>query len=100
MSGMGTKAIAVERVGLAGVFAAVAAEDSAVLVERDSDTPPRWVTVTVDGQPCTLNIERVDAPWSLRTTLQQAMRFVQGHLGPPTSGDPAARLMKIEIAAT
>jgi hypothetical protein len=77
---------------------AVAAQDSDVQVERDPEPPPRWVTVTVNGQQCTLNVLRVDAPWSLRSTLQQALRFVQGHLSPAPA--PAERLMRIEVAAT
>jgi Peptidase family S41 len=77
---------------------AVASQASEVLVERDSHRPPRWVTITVAGQQCTLDVERVDAPWSLRSTLQQALRFVEGHLVPAQSTEE--RLMRIEIAAT
>jgi hypothetical protein len=79
---------------------AIAVQDSEIRVERDLATPPGWAVVTVAGQQCRLNIERVDAPWSLRSTLQQAMRFVQGHLAPAPSGEPGQRLMKIEFAAT
>jgi hypothetical protein len=85
---------------LVGALEAVASQDREVLVERDPQNPPGWVTVTVNERPCRLNIERVDAPWSLRTELQQAMRFVQGNLGPASATDPAQRLMRIELAAT
>jgi C-terminal peptidase prc len=85
---------------LVAALEAVALEDNAVAVERDPDSPPRWVTVTVDELHCTLNIEQVDAPWSLRSTLQQALRFVQGHLGREHAAYPAQKLMRIEIAAT
>jgi hypothetical protein len=33
---------------LLGALQAVASQDRAVVVERDSDAPPRWVTVTVN----------------------------------------------------
>ena len=71
------------------------------MVEGDSAKPPRWVTVTVSDRRCTLNLDRVDAPWSLRTTLRDALRFVQGNLGPAAPGvEPAERLFRVEIAAT
>ncbi len=85
---------------LVAALEAVAAQDHEIAVERDPDTPPRWVTVTTNEQHCTLNIERVDAPWSLRSELAEALRFVQGHLAPAPPVDNEQRLMGIEIAAT
>ena len=38
---------------------AIARQDHDILVEREPDPPPRWVTLTVDGQLCTLDLERV-----------------------------------------
>ena len=84
-----------------GALQGVALQEKDIVVESDSATPPRWVTVTVSDQPCTLNLERVDAPWSLRSTLRDALRFVQGNLGPASPGvEPAERLFGIEFAAT
>ena len=65
----------------------VALQEKDMLVESDSAKPPRWVTVTVGDQRCTLNLDRVDAPWSLRSTLSDALRFVQGNLGPASPGE-------------
>jgi hypothetical protein len=84
-----------------GALQAVALQDSDITVEGDSAKPPRWVTVTVSDERCTLNLDRVDAPWMLRTTLQNALRFVQGNLRPAAPGvDAAERLFRLEIAAT
>lgn len=78
---------------------AVEATDRDVLVERDLDAPPRWVSVTVKGERCTLNIERVDAPATLLSSLQDGMRFIGSRLALPTS-ETDARFTKIELAAT
>ena len=84
-----------------GALQGVALQEKDMLVEGDSAKPPRWVTVTVGDQRCTLNLDRVDAPWSLRSTLRDALRFVQGNLGPASPGvQPAERLFRVEIAAT
>jgi hypothetical protein len=86
---------------LVGALQGVALQERDIMVEGDAATPPRWVTVTVSDQPCTLNLDRVDAPWSLRSTLRDALRFVQGNLGPAAPGvEPAERLFRIEFAAT
>ena len=79
---------------------AVPVQERAVAIERDPSTPPRWVKVSVAGQECMLNIQRVDAPWGLRSRLQEAMHFVQGYLPPAPSADPDKRLMGIEFALT
>ncbi len=43
----------------------------------------------------------MDAPWSLRSNLQNAMRFIQGNLTQPGSGaNPGQRLVRMELAAT
>jgi len=85
---------------LLGSLEAAAAQDGAVLVQRDPDSPPRWVTVTVEGHPCTLNLERVNAPWNLRSSLQEAVRFTEAYLAPKPSAESTQRLMRIEFAAT
>ncbi len=84
---------------LLGALDAVAQQDRDILVEREPDAPPRWVTLTIDGQTCTLDLERVDAPWSLRSNLQQAFRFVQAHLAPAPSAESEQRLSNLELAA-
>jgi hypothetical protein len=79
----------------------VASREQQVGVERDSVRPSRWVTITVNGRRCTLNIEHVDAVWNLRTHAQEAMRFIQAHLAPAAPGvDPTERLLKLDLAAT
>jgi C-terminal processing protease CtpA/Prc len=84
---------------LLGALDAVAQQNRDILVEREPDPPPRWVTLTVDGQTCTLDLERVDAPWSLRSNLQQAFRFVEVHLAPAPSAESEQRLSNLELAA-
>jgi len=84
-----------------GALREVASQEKDIVVESDSASPPRWVTVIVGEQRCTLNLDRVDAPWSLRSTVGDALRFVQGNLGPAAPGvEPAERLPRIEVAAT
>jgi hypothetical protein len=84
-----------------GALQAVALQEKDVMVEGDSAKPPRWVTITVSDQRCTLNLDRVDAPWNLRSTLRDALRFVQGNLGPAAPGAQSAdALFRIEFAAT
>ena len=78
---------------------AVEATDRDVLMERDLDAPPRWVSVRVKGERCMLNIEHVDAPATLLSSLQQAMRFIGSRVAPP-AGEIGARFAKIEAAAT
>jgi hypothetical protein len=84
-----------------GALREVASHEKDIVVESDSASPPRWVTVALGEKRCTLNLDRVDAPWSLRSTVGDALRFVQGNLGPAASGVEAAeRLLGIEVAAT
>jgi hypothetical protein len=85
---------------LLGALEALAQQDHDILVEREPDPPPRWVTLTVNGQLCTLDLERVDAPWSLRSTLQQALRFIQAHLAAAPPAESEQRLTNLELAAT
>ena len=87
---------------LLGALEGAAAQDGAVRVKQDPDLPARrvTVTVTVDGHPCTLNLETVNAPWNLRSSLQEAMRFTEGYLAPRPSAESTQRLMRIEFAAT
>jgi hypothetical protein len=85
---------------LLGALEAMATQDGAVRIKQDPAVPPRWATVTVDGHPCTLNLEAVNAPWDLRSSLQQAVRFTEGYLAPKPSPDSNRQMMGIEFAAT
>ena len=42
-----------------------------ILIDRWPEHDPKQVTVKVNGQQRSFSIERVDAPWSLRTKLQE-----------------------------
>lgn len=85
---------------LIGALKGVALHDKDIVVELGPASPARWIKVTVNARPCTLDLQRVDAPWSLRSTLQEAMRFAQGTLAQASAPRSAAELMQIEIAAT
>jgi carboxyl-terminal processing protease len=71
-----------------------------ILIDRWPEHDPRQVTVKVNGQQRSFSIERVDAPWSLRTTLQEIFRFLQPNLQPVPEKEEARRLVEIEMAAT
>ncbi len=71
-----------------------------ILIDRWPEREPKQVTVKVNGQQRQFSIERVDAPWSLRSTLQDIFRFVQPNLQPVPEKEEARRLVEIEMAAT
>ncbi|MEO5767310.1 MAG: MXAN_5808 family serine peptidase, partial [Polyangia bacterium] len=71
-----------------------------ILIDRWPERDPKQVTVKVNGQQRSFPIDRVDAPWSLRTTLQEIFRFVQPNLQPVPEKEEARRLVEIEMAAT
>src|SRR6185312_1657529 len=71
-----------------------------ILIDRWPEHDPKQVTVKVNGQQRSSSIERVDAPWSLRSTLQDIFRFVQPNLQPVPEKEEARRLVEIEMAAT
>ncbi|HXI57174.1 MAG TPA: MXAN_5808 family serine peptidase [Polyangia bacterium] len=71
-----------------------------ILIDRWPERDPKQVTVKVNGQQRSFSIEKVDAPWSLRTTLQDIFRFVQPNLQPVPEKEEARRLVEIEMAAT
>lgn len=71
-----------------------------ILIDRWPERDPKQVTVKVNGQQRSFSIERVDAPWSLRTMLQDIFRFVQPNLQPIPEKEEARRLVEIEMAAT
>ena len=71
-----------------------------ILIDRWPEHEPKQVTVKVNGQQRSFSIEKVDAPWSLRSTLQEIFRFVQPNLQPVPEKEEARRLVEIEMAAT
>jgi len=71
-----------------------------ILIDRWPEHEPKQVTVKVNGQQRQFSIEKVEAPWSLRTTLQEIFRFVQPNLQPVPEKEEARRLVEIEMAAT
>ncbi len=71
-----------------------------ILIDRWPEHDPKQVTVKVNGQQRSFSIERVDAPWTLRTTLQEIFRFVQPNLQPVPEKEESRRLVEIEMAAT
>lgn len=71
-----------------------------ILIDRFPERDPKQVTVKVMGEQKVFNIERVDALWTLRTTLQEIFQFIQPRLQPVPAKEEARRLVEIEMAAT
>jgi carboxyl-terminal processing protease len=71
-----------------------------ILIDRWPEHDPKQVTVKVNGQQKSFSIEKVDAPWSLRSKLQEIFQFVQPNLQPVPEKEEARRLVEIEMAAT
>jgi carboxyl-terminal processing protease len=71
-----------------------------ILIDRWPEHDPKQVTVKVNGQQRSFSIEKVDAPWSLRTKLLEIFQFVQPNLQPVPEKEEARRLVEIEMAAT
>jgi len=70
-----------------------------ILIDRVPEGDPRQVTVRINGQRQTFAVDRVDAPWRMRSLLQAIFRFVQPNLLPAPAGQEGRRLLDIEIAA-
>jgi carboxyl-terminal processing protease len=70
-----------------------------ILIDRYPERDPKQVKVRVGGQEQTFNIERVDAPWTMRGVLQEIFKFIQPNLQPVAAKDEARRLLDIEVAA-
>jgi carboxyl-terminal processing protease len=71
-----------------------------ILIDRWPENDPKQVTVKVNGHQRSFSIERVEAPWSLRTKLQEIFLFVQPNLQPVPDKEESRRLVEIEMAAT
>ncbi|HVZ72665.1 MAG TPA: MXAN_5808 family serine peptidase [Polyangia bacterium] len=85
---------------LAGALDFVQRDVPEILIDRWPEKDPKTVTVKVNGQQRQFSIAKVEAPWSLRTTLQDIFRFVQPNLQPVPEKEEARRLVEIEMAAT
>ncbi|HEY2730676.1 MAG TPA: MXAN_5808 family serine peptidase [Polyangia bacterium] len=71
-----------------------------ILIDRWPEHDPKQVTVKVNGQQKSFSIEKVDAPWTLRTKVIEIFQFVQPNLQPVPEKEEARRLVEIEMAAT
>ncbi len=71
-----------------------------ILIDRWPERDPKQVTVKVNGQQKSFSIEKVDAPWTLRTKLMEIFQFVQPNLQPVPEKEESRRLVEIEMAAT
>jgi carboxyl-terminal processing protease len=71
-----------------------------ILIDRWPERDPKQVTVKVNGQQKSFSIEKVDAPWTLRTKLMEIFQFVQPNLQPVPDKEESRRLVEIEMAAT
>jgi carboxyl-terminal processing protease len=71
-----------------------------ILIDRWPERDPKQVTVKVNGQQKSFSIEKVDAPWTLRTKIMEIFQFVQPNLQPVPEKEESRRLVEIEMAAT
>ena len=71
-----------------------------VLIDRFPEREPRQVTVRVNGEQKIFPIERVDSPWSLRSTIKEIFAFIEPRLRPVPEKDRARHLVDIEMTAT
>ncbi len=74
-----------------------------ILVDRFPELEPKRVVVTVNGKQKEFSLDGVDAPWSLRSRLQEIFRFIQPNLQPLANSEKneeGRRLVEIESAAT
>jgi carboxyl-terminal processing protease len=85
---------------LVGALDFVQRDVAEILIDRAPERDPKQVTVKVNGQQRTFSIEDVDAPWSVRSKLQDIFRFIQPNLQPVSEKEEGRRLVEIEMAAT
>lgn len=71
-----------------------------ILIDRQPERDPKTVTVRVNGKEKAFSLDGVDAPWSLRSKLQEIFKFIQPNLHPVAPSEEARRLVEIESAAT
>ena len=71
-----------------------------ILIDRGPERDPKSVKVRVNGKEKLFSLEGVDAPWSLRSKLQEIFKFIQPNLHPVAPSEEGRRLVEIESAAT
>jgi carboxyl-terminal processing protease len=71
-----------------------------VLVDRFPEREPRQVTVKVNGEQKIFSIDRVDSPWTLRSTIKDIFAFIEPRLRPVAAKDRARHLVDVEMTAT
>ncbi len=71
-----------------------------VLVDRFPEREPKQVTVKVNGEQKIFSIDRVDSPWTLRSTMKDIFAFIEPRLRPVPAKDRARHLVDIEMTAT
>ena len=71
-----------------------------VLVDRFPEREPKQVTIKVNGEQKVFPIERVDSPWTLRSTMKEILAFIEPRLRPVPAKDRARHLVDIEMTAT
>jgi carboxyl-terminal processing protease len=71
-----------------------------ILIDRGAERDPKNVTVRVNGKEKIFSLDGVDAPWSLRSKLQEIFKFIQPNLHPVAPSEEGRRLVEIESAAT
>ncbi len=71
-----------------------------ILVDRFPEHDPKQVTVKVNGEQKVFPIDRVDSPWTLRSTMKDIFAFIEPRLRPVPAKDRARHLVDIEMTAT
>ena len=71
-----------------------------VLVDRFPEREPKQVTVKVNGEQKIFSIDRVDSPWTLRSTMKDIFAFIEPRLRPVAAKDRARHLVDVEMTAT
>lgn len=71
-----------------------------VLVDRFPEREPKQVTVKVNGEQKIFSIDRVDSPWTLRSTMKDIFAFIEPRLRAVAAKDKARHLVDVEMTAT
>ena len=71
-----------------------------VLVDRFPERDPQKVVVRVNGDQKEFSIEKVDSPWTLRSSIKEIFAFIEPRLRPVGEKDQAKHLVEVEMTAT
>ncbi len=71
-----------------------------ILVDRFPELDPKQVTVKVNGEQKVFSIDKVDSPWTLRSTIKNIFAFIEPRLRPVPAKDRERHLVDIEMTAT